>query len=140
MKTPREILLDRHQAATPQLDELRQSFIAELSGPTAELAVQRRSLMESLGQWFALPKPALAGLAFVWLVIIMLNLASRDSAVVPASAPAQMARNQNEIMQDLRAQKRLFAELVGTLKDPEAEAPRFVPRPRGELQTPYHYA
>jgi len=138
MKTPREILLARHQAAAPQLDALRQSVVADLNGRTAEPPLQRRSIAELLSHLFHLPKPALAGLAFAWLIIIALNVASRDTAA-PASSPRQMAQRPTATMQDLREQKRLFAELVGTLKDSETEVPRFVPRPRGDIKPQFIY-
>jgi hypothetical protein len=139
MKTPREILLDRHQAATAQLDTVRRFVVAGLNGPAAEPVGQRRNMIELLGELFRIPKPALAGFGLAWLVIIVLNLASRDT-LVPAAPPAQMAQRPAATLQDLREQKRLFAELVGSLKDTEVATPRFVPRPRGESSTSYHYA
>lgn len=137
MKTPREILLARHEPATPQLDALRQRVVADLSSAPAEPIPQRRSLIELLGEFFRLPRPVLIGIAAAWVVVIALNIASHDAAMEPSSkqgTPRPVATKQ-----DLHEQKRLFAELVRTLNDTEAEAPRFTPRPRGDIKPPFIY-
>lgn len=137
MKTPREILLARHQAARTKLDALRREMVAEMTTP--EAAPLCKSVLTLLAEWLRLPKPALAGLALVWGVIVLLNLLAPEVASTPAAAPATMARLPEVSREELRAQKRLFSELVGTAKDADAEPPRFVPRPRGESKPAYHY-
>jgi hypothetical protein len=134
MKTPREILLASHQAAEPRLDELRRHVVAGLAAESQRRPSTNRSWLAVLEEFLRLPRPVLGGLATAWLIIIVLNVASRDAAVPASPGPQQMAKTSKDTLQALREQKRLFAELVGTLKDPEAEAPRFVPRPRGELK------
>jgi hypothetical protein len=86
------------------------------------------------GEFFRIPRIAWIGLGAAWLVIVALNVASSESvserAPLMAKAPS---RRSPETLQALREQKRLFAELVGAAKEtPDAEAPRFVPRPRSE--------
>jgi len=138
MKTPREILLGRHQAAAPQLDAVRKSIVAGLNTPAAYPQARRRSVFELLGELLRIPKPALAGLGLAWLIVIVLNLASREPGPM-SPAPAQLAQRLPATREELREQKRLFAELVGAHKDADAEAPRFVPRPRGEAQPRFVY-
>jgi hypothetical protein len=132
MKTPREILLARHQAAEPKLDAVRRHVVAGLAAkpqpPTA------RSWLTALEDFLRVPRPVLGGLAVAWLIILALNVASRDTTALSGPAPQQMAKTSKDTLQALREQKRLFAELVGTLMDPEADAPRLVPRPRGEIK------
>lgn len=140
MKTPREILFTRHQAAQPRLDALRDAVVAGLPAAAGPSPARPRALLDGLIELFRLPRPALAGLAAGWLLIVGLNFAARDPEPAAVKAPPPMARNGNESLQQLREQKRLFAELVGTAKDNEAEPPRFTPRPRGEIKTPFHYA
>jgi hypothetical protein len=130
MKTPREILLARHQAAQPRLDALRRELVAEMKPP-----VSARLNIVALGaELFRLPRPALVGLGLVWGVIVLLNVVAPETSS-PAPAPATMARLPDATREELRAQRRLFSELVGTA----AEPPRFVPRPRGEAKPAYHY-
>jgi len=129
MKTPREILLARHRPAEPKLDSLREHAIAELETKPRE---ERVSWLESLRETFRIPRAAWAGLAAAWLVIIALNLASRETDST-RTAPPQETRRSPETLLALREQKRLFSELVGIANEKlDAEAPRFVPRPRSE--------
>ena len=137
MKTPREILLARHQAVQPKLDALRREVLAEMAAP--QTTSPRKSVFTLLAEWLHLPRPALAGFALVWGVIVLLNLLAPEVAPARVAAPSTMARLPEVSREDLRAQKRLFSELVGTAKDTDAEPPRFVPRPRGEAKPAYHY-
>lgn len=132
MKTPREILLARHRAVEPKLDAVRQRVVANLdSGPRAKLSAAD-GFIASLREFFRLPRFAWGGLAAAWLVIIALNLAARDTTTPAAAVPQQVAKTSPETLQALREQKRLFAELVGSATAGDADAPRFVPRPRSE--------
>jgi len=76
---------------------------------------------------------AWAGLAAVWAVVFVLNVASRDPvqvATISKSAPAP------EILIALREHRRLLAELIGL--PPVAEAPKpFEPRPRSDISPPF---
>jgi hypothetical protein len=143
MKTPREILLARHQAATPKLDAVRQRALTALpsaSGAGISTAAATRSArlshyLEAAREFLLRPRLAWSALVVAWLVIITLNFATPEtsapgSALATATPPATP-----ETLQALREQKRLlFTELgVGTLP-PDAETPRFIPRPRSERQ------
>ncbi len=131
MKTPREILLARHYSTEPRLDALRHRVVAGLA---VEPLPAARSWLVALEDFLRLPRPVLGGLAAVWLIIVALNLASRDTVAPSSRAPQQMTRTSKETLQALHEQKRLRAELVGSLRDADAEPPRFIPRPRGELK------
>ena len=146
MKTPREILLARHQAAEPKLDAVRGRALAAL-GPTVEALKREKveadagstlqrfnasTLLAACRDFFRIPRVAWAGLAAAWFVILALNAASRDTTTT--TTPTQEAKRTPENLQALREQKRLFAELVGFGNPYDADAPRFVPRPRSESQ------
>ena len=134
MKTPREILLARHRSAEPQLDAVRER-ITERAGMHSEERPSRFiRFVESCREFFRVPRIAWAGLATAWLVIVVLNVASSDAPQVNVTVASASAKRSPEMLQALREQRRLFAELVGSLASPEAEAPRFVPRPRSERQ------
>jgi hypothetical protein len=77
------------------------------------------------------PHPkAWAGLAAVWVVILALNLSTRDdSQVVTKKSPSPSP----EIVAEVRQQKLMFAQLIGSYEVRDAEPPRlFLPRPRSE--------
>ena len=134
MKTPREILLARHRSAEPQLAAMRRRILT----PANENQCQKKSglsgVIESCREFFRVPRTAWVGFAAAWLVIIALNIASSDAPQVNVTVASAPAKRSPEMLQALREQKRLLAELVGSLSAPEAEAPRFVPRPRSERQ------
>jgi hypothetical protein len=138
MKTLREILLARHRAAEPKLDEVRRAALDNLR-PRETTLTPRPNFFTWLAEFLRLPKPALAGLAMVWAIIILLNVAAPDTAPVNNATPTQMAQRPAVTREELREQRRLFSELVGTAKDIEATSPRFVPRPRGEGKPSYIY-
>lgn len=158
MKTPREMLLARHQAVEPKLDALRREAVAAVVSGTGALASlsptgapacrtasegacktnDRRGHLshyrEAAREIFLRPRLAWSALAMAWLVIITLNFATPESsspgsALATATPPASP-----ETLQALREQKRLFTELVGGMMPGDAETPRFVPRPRSERQ------
>jgi predicted component of type VI protein secretion system len=125
MKTPREILLHKHRTAEPQLDAAREKALAILQAQ--EPARERPGVADFLRELFMLPKPALAGLAATWVVIVALNMASSENS---ASEPVVMARPSPSVRQALAEQRRFYAELVRSQMP--ADVP--VPRPRSEIQ------
>jgi hypothetical protein len=136
MKTPREILLARHRPVEPKLDSIRERAVAGLETKSREEGV---SWFESWREMFRIPRVAWAGFAAAWCVIIALNVASRETTA--AQPAAQEAKRSPETLLALREQKRLFSELVGIANEKlDAEAPRFVPRPRSELEMPIAFA
>jgi hypothetical protein len=132
MKTPREILLERHQAVAPKLDAIRREVVWEgrrVAVPKVRVAdmaalpllIWRELILPSRRIW--------AGLAAVWLVIAAVNLSQRDHSPAGAmkSAPAP------DMILTFRQQERLLTELIGP-DEARAVAPAtpFLPQPRGE--------
>jgi hypothetical protein len=81
---------------------------------------------------FLWPNPcAWAGLAAVWLVILAMNLAIRDS--VPAAQAKVQVPPSTATLLILKEQRQLLAELNGALEKREGERPPVSPsRPRSE--------
>lgn len=98
MKSPREILLDRHRSAEPQLDAMRRRLVAGLSARRAGASPWSGFLELVWTQLIAPCRPVWTALAVVWVAIVLLQFnaarlrppGSRDAAVVP-SAPALAA-------------------------------------------------
>ena len=136
MKTPREVLLARHQKAEPKLDALREQVLATISEAPRTKSSWVERCVDFWSNLFRRPRFAWGGLAAAWLVIIALNVASRET-VTTTAGPVPEARRTPETLQALREQRRLFAaELVGSAGSHDADAPRFVPRPRSEGTPP----
>jgi hypothetical protein len=132
MKTPREILLQRHESGGDKLDAVRKNALAA-AFPQPESNLPRHSLLSTIHHQFStlcqLKPQAWAGLAAVWILIFALKLATHDeSHVIAKKSP--MSR---EVVAELRRQKLFFAELIGLRETRDAEPPKiFVPRPRSE--------
>jgi len=76
------------------------------------------------------PAPAAwAALAAVWIFIFVLNFSIRDKTPMVAE---KVLLPSPEVVAELRQQKLLFAELIGSSDVREAEPPKFSPRPRTE--------
>ena len=75
---------------------------------------------------------AWAGLAAVWGVILVLNLASRDPVEAAKTSKAAPAP---KLLIALREHRRLLAELIGSTTVLESPKP-FEPRPRSEISHP----
>ena len=107
------------------LDAARRAGAHQLSTPNPRTTPWWRELL-----W---PSPqAWAGFAAVWVVVLLLNLASRDPVrVAKTSKPAPAP----ELFAALREHRRLLAELIGTPPLPEPQKP-FEPRPRSEISHP----
>jgi hypothetical protein len=72
---------------------------------------------------------AWVGLAAVWAVILVLNVASHETIEVAGRRAAPLSR---ELIMALQEQRRLFSELIEPAP-PVEPARTFVPRPRSEL-------
>ncbi len=135
MKTPREILLDRHRKAEPRLDAIRERILA------TELPVEADSRSLPMDHSFSLAVAGMklwrelilpcrriwCGLAAVWLVIAVMNVASKDS---PKIANRRTSPPNSEILMATREQRLLRQELLGSSIIPAAP-PGVIP-PRSE--------
>ena len=143
MKTPREVLFERHQSAEPKLDAIRQAALAALGQRRAEVRVRESVSEPCAPRWTAALRPAdrpgvrelllsfrwhLAGMSAVWLLVVLLN---RDHS--PALAQNIVKENipsPQRLLASLRENRRQLLELI--------EAPVIEPAPvpprRSELQ------
>jgi hypothetical protein len=142
MKTPRDILLARHQAAAPKLDAIRRSVVNELNNQGTKEQSFPASLVTSLlggsnKLWRELIWPSRrvwSGLATVWVLLFLINVSQRDSSprVMAKSAPTA------EAMSTFRDQQKLLNELFADRSLPVDAEPRriFSPKPRTETTLP----
>ncbi len=118
MKTPRDILLERHRATEPKLDAIRREVMAaQLNNQETKEQSQRSSFVAwflccSNKFWLELILPSRriwAGLAAVWVLMIAVNVSLRDHspgmAMKSAPAPAMILSFQQ--------QERMLSELIG---------------------------
>src|SRR5260370_21831767 len=87
MKTPRELILQRHQSAEPKLNAIRGEVLAACARATAAQPSQQpeplfsltfvamKFWQESIRPW----RRIWAGMAAIWLVLTAFNLATHDT-------------------------------------------------------------
>jgi hypothetical protein len=75
-KTPRDLLLSRHAAATPQLDQLRRKTLDDVT------PIPARQLLHAL---FFPQRRLWLGLAVAWLFIVVVNFTQRSADPRPSS-------------------------------------------------------
>jgi len=138
MKTLRDILLARHQAAMSKLDAIRREAVAGLNhqdikaqSGTANFASWCLGGLNKIWEELILPcRRIWTGLAAVWILIWAVNFSQRDGSqmVIAKSTPTV------EMMTTFRDQQKLLNELLADRSPPmDAERPRiFSPKPRTE--------
>jgi hypothetical protein len=130
MKTPREILLARHQTANPKLDEIRRDVVAELTPRPARepelpfvLKIWRELIWPCHRTW--------AGLAAVWLAILAFNHSQSDGG---RAVTAKTTTPPGEMRLALQEQRRVLTEIIGPNLSASPAEPRRRPnnQPRSE--------
>jgi hypothetical protein len=112
MKTPREILFKRHQAAEPNLDAIRETAVASVCNrriASSPAVTDRRYYWR---EFFFSLRWHLAGMGAVWLVVAFLSLNASHSPGQAASVPAQKIPSAQIIMASLRENRRQLLELM----------------------------
>jgi hypothetical protein len=127
MKTPRELLLERHKAASPKLDALRAAALPDRRQPS--------TLNSQPAPWWRewlWPCPrAWAALAAVWVVLFLVNSSERPSRTELAR---HSARPQMPAPWLAEEQWRLMAELSLLNEPPPKPRPpaAATPQPRSD--------
>jgi hypothetical protein len=127
MKTPRQVLLDRHADAQASLDALRRSVVTPIRQ-------RRRPWLELLWQELVLPiRPLLTGLSVVWVLILVLHLTTRGTSAHGDTQPLPPS-----IAREVAAQQRILSALLGLRpsETPAPSEPRSGLPPSGQLRRP----
>ncbi|MGD0650807.1 MAG: hypothetical protein ABSA97_06670 [Verrucomicrobiia bacterium] len=133
MKTPREILLGRHQAVEPKLDKIRREVVAD-----TEVGLDRRASRNpissaapaSLRELILSLRWHVAAMSAVWLVAALLSI-DRSPAASPTTV-SQVAQSPQRFLIALQENRRQLLEMI----EPPVSQPRSAqsPRRRSELQ------
>jgi hypothetical protein len=133
MKTPREVLLQRHQPVTPRLDTIRRKVVADM---TARADHESQPIVARFLREFLLPlRWHLAGMSALWLLAALLNTdrASTAPQTAKASSPSPQV-----VAAALFENRRQLAEMINSPADDAATStpvPQpFIPRRRSAIQ------
>lgn len=128
MKSPREILLDRHHEASPRLDEIRRQVIA------TELAKSESTWVEALRDWLSFGRVAWLSFASAWVVIIGLNVAANvdGGSTERLSTHADAA----EVVEGVQRYQTQLAILLDEGEPPEQIEPSDTAGPRSDATRP----
>jgi len=155
MKTPRELLLDRHQAMNQPLDKIRKQVLRSEGRALLEHSRRREEAEKDFGLlkspprhlggyevsgpgdwlavlWSELVRPyrrLWTGLAAAWVVILALHVSTRER---PPATQARIQERPPESRLLLREQRLLRTELLGAYSDADAAPVPWTPTPRSE--------
>jgi hypothetical protein len=123
MKTPREILLARHQDANPNLDEVRRVALTKLTPHSTRETETLAQFLLKLWRELILPcRRTWAGLAAVWLVVIAFNLSHAGRSEVATTKSTIPPGEMRLVWQEQRS---VLAEIIDQrLSLSPAEPPR----------------
>jgi len=132
MKTPRDILFNRHKSADAKLDQIRHEVVSKLVSP---IVPQKSSLplRALLKLWHELIWPCRrtwATLAAAWLLMLGVNVSLSDPGQIALANPSPS----RGMMMAWQQQERLLAELSEPHKTRAVTPPPkpAVPQPRSE--------
>jgi len=127
MKTPREILFQRHQATGPKLDAIRKAVVASVYDRRTHLPAVTdrryhwREFLISL-RWH------LAGMATAWLVIVLLNLNIGQATNLASAIPRAKIPPPQIILAALRENRRELLEVIQPSESREVRPTKLFPR------------
>ena len=139
MKTPRELILERHQSAEAKLKAIRAEDLAACTRSAAQASRQRppafdfstavvRFWQETFWPW----RRAWIGMAAIWIFILGVDLATGE---VPRTASTKPPRPDPQVLAVLQEQKQLLTELLGPGAPPLVSHLR-TPGPRSAAEPP----
>jgi hypothetical protein len=141
MKTPREILLTRHQAVETELDRIRRDAVAVAAdvnrrSPTIReftfAATAFRALAISFRELIWPCRRTWGALAAVWMALLVFNSTQAEHR---QTVVAKSTVSSGELRLALLEQQRLLSEIIGPPPMSPAEPPRRpTPQPHSERQ------
>jgi len=126
MKIPREILLQKHEAATPQLDQVW-SEVASVAFDNNAVPIARPFLVNAWHELFWSYRRSWSGFAAVWAVVLLFNMGRKTpESTMAAISPSEMS----QVMAMRMDQLQMLAELGRPVPESAPKAPPPMPAAR----------
>lgn len=133
MKTPREILLERHKTAEPKLDEIRKTVVASVCDRRMRNSPAVADRHDSFREFIFSLRWHLAGMGVAWLLIVLLNLNVGHSTTLAAAMPAAKIPPPQIILASLRENRREVLEMLQPSESRNIRPTKLFPlQPRSE--------
>jgi len=141
MKTPRELILEKHRSIETRLGRIRPEELAALARAAAQpqpmrtggrlLEVGREFWEQSIWPW----RRAWLGMAAAWLVMLLVFAATHD---VPRTARVKVRPPSPEMMAALREQRQMMLQMFEP-SAPARPAETRIPGPRSEQRITIYF-
>jgi hypothetical protein len=128
MKTPREILLQRHRVAQPKLDAIRKSVVTSLPDHRIANSPAVAGRCHPLHEFILSLRWHLAGMGAAWLLILLLKLNIGHSTTLASAMPATKIPPPQIILASLRENRRELLQLIQPSEPREVRPPKLFPR------------
>jgi len=128
MKTPREILFQRHQAVEQKLDKIRERAVATACDPRMKYSLAVKDRRCAMREFLFSLRWHLAGMGAAWLLIILLNLNVGQSASLASAVPAAKIPPPQIILASLRENRRELLQLIQPSESHDVRSPKLFPR------------
>jgi hypothetical protein len=151
MKTPRQILFQRHRSVESKLDALRAKALGEMSRAKAQRREEKVSdPLAFFASWrvmFLSLRCHIAGMSAIWLLVIFLNIdfsSVSNGEITHPSVAQQKAPSPQQVVMDLLENRRQIIELTASSANgnpPPVHTPQsFIPPRRSEFPSPTQMA
>lgn len=126
MKTPRELLLERHREAQTRLDAIRRQVLAPMGKNQRESSsMTLRDVLRSL-RWH------LAGMSAIWIFVLLLHVDSSRAPQTNGLLSRAKIPSPQVIMVSLRNNRRQLFEMIEARPLENGPHELFVPKPRSD--------
>ena len=132
MKTPREILFKRHQAAEPKLDAIRETVVRDgvTAVPKSRAADTATLPAARWLEFFLSLRWHLVGMGAAWLVIVLLNLNIGHATNLASAIPRAKIPPPQIILASLRENRRELLEMIQPSESRDARPTKLFPSNR----------
>jgi hypothetical protein len=133
MKTPREILFKRHQAAESKLDAIRETAVASVCDRRIANSPAITDRGYNWREFFFSLRWHLAGMGAAWLVIVLLNLNVGHSVSLASAMPREKIPSAQIILASLRENRRELLQMIQSPDSHDGGSQRLIlPQPRSQ--------
>jgi len=132
MKTPRDILFEKHRSAQPKLDAIRRAAVTGTNEPVRS-RITLHDFLRSL-RWH------LVGMSAIWLLVLILHADTGQAPQMVAAIPSTRIPSPQVMLASVREHRRVLAEMTDSHPGDGERRELFLPKPRSEWRREFSIA